>query len=130
MTNARTKTYLGLVVFACLAGGNLQAQVDLEFATYGTDSPSAGMAPVASGTQPGRRWVPSRSPRFIPTAPRRTPITFVTDASGVSNYVYVPIGGANAFATDPFTVGSTYTGLNARPRLPFGTACQRIQLGA
>ena len=124
MKKFTTIVFFGLTISACLVGRDLQAQVDLKFATYGTDSPMAGAAPI-TGT--ASTLGPVTVTEIYTNTTATYTYNFLSDASGVSNYIYYPI---SATAPDPLVAGNTYTGLtvtaapfspNLELTLPAGT---------
>lgn len=107
------KTSLGLIVLACLQAASVHAQVDLKTAVYGSDTAAPGAAPGTATSTLG----PITVTQIYTNSTSTYTYNFVTDASGVSNYIYYPISATNP---DPFTVGGVYTGLSVTSA-PFGT---------
>jgi hypothetical protein len=105
---------LGVALFGAGFSERLQAQVDLEAATYGSDSPMAGAAPVSGVTS---TLGPITVNQIYTNSTSTYTYNFVSDASGVFNYIYIPISGSSP---DPLVVGGTYSGLSLTAS-PFGT---------
>ena len=108
------KSCLFLAVCAGLVGGNLHAQVDIEYATYGSDSPATGATPVTYGgtygATAGNTYTETLSTITVDNEVTSTgssayTYAFVQDSSGINGYIYLPAGAST------LTVGGTYSGL-------------------
>ena len=105
----------GLIAFTCLAGGHVQAQtIDLKAASYGSDTVAAGTAPNTGVTSTLGTFTVNQI--YVNSTATYT-YNFITDASGVSNYIYFP---TPAGTTDPFVANATYSGVQVTSA-PFGT---------
>ncbi len=113
MKKLGTKITFGLIVLACLPSARVRAQVDLKAATYGSDAALPGTAPGTATSTLG----PITVTQIYTNSTSTYTFNFITDASGVSNYIYYPISATNP---DPFVVGGVYTGLSLTSA-PFGT---------
>ena len=100
MKKLRITLSLALVGVSFLAAGSLRAQEDLKALIYGSDTAATGTAP---GTASGILGAVTVNQVYVGSS---YTYSFVTDASGVSGYIY------NASTTPVFTANTTYTGLD------------------